>query len=46
MTRVMDQSGSMSENATGSKTISGLDLAKQAAMSGVEQLRATDEVAV
>ena len=36
----------MSENATGSKTISGLDLAKQAAMSGVEQLRATDEVAV
>lgn len=46
MTMVIDQSGSMSENATGSKTISGLDLAKQAAMSGVEQLRATDEVAV
>ena len=46
MAMVIDQSGSMSTPATDNTTVTGLDLAKQAARSGVEQLRTSDEVGV
>lgn len=46
MAMVIDQSGSMCTPADDNTSVTGLDLAKQAASSGVEQLRATDEVGI
>jgi len=46
MAMVIDQSGSMSSPADDNTTVTGLDLAKQAARSGVDQLRAVDEVGI
>ncbi|MCM1180900.1 MAG: VWA domain-containing protein [Clostridium sp.] len=46
MAMVIDQSGSMSTPADDNTTVTGLDLAKQAARSGVEQLRTTDEIGI
>lgn len=46
MAMVIDQSGSMSSPADDNTTVTGLDLAKQAARSGVDQLRAADEVGI
>lgn len=46
MTMVIDQSGSMCCAASDNSSITGLDLAKQAALSGVSEVRNTDEVGV
>lgn len=46
MAMVIDQSGSMSTPTDDNTTVTGLDLAKQAARSGVDQLRTTDEIGV
>ncbi len=46
MAFVIDQSGSMTTPSTESTSVTGLDLAKQAAVSGVSQVRSTDEVGV
>lgn len=46
MTFVMDQSGSMTSPSEENSSVTGLDLAKQAAVSGVSEVRATDEVGV
>lgn len=46
MTMVIDQSGSMCSPAEDNTSVTGLDLAKQAARSGVEQLRDTDEIGI
>lgn len=46
MVMVIDQSGSMSSPSEENASITGLDLAKQAALSGVSELRATDEIGV
>ncbi len=46
MAFVIDQSGSMSSPSEENTSITGLDLAKQAAMSGVAEVRVTDEVGV
>lgn len=46
MALVIDQSGSMSSPSEESTNITGLDLAKQAAVSGVSEVRNTDEVGV
>lgn len=46
MTMVIDQSGSMCSPAEDNTSVTGLDLAKQAARSGVEQLRETDEIGI
>ena len=43
MAMVIDQSGSMCEPSAENTSVTGLDLAKQAAMSGVAELRSTDE---
>ncbi|MBR1866553.1 MAG: VWA domain-containing protein [Lachnospiraceae bacterium] len=46
MAMVIDQSGSMVMPAVEDSTVTGLDLAKQAAISGVSELRNTDEIGV
>jgi len=46
MTFVMDQSGSMTSPSEENSSVTGLDLAKQAAVSGVSEVRSTDEVGV
>lgn len=46
MAMVIDQSGSMCSPAEDNTSVTGLDLAKQAARSGVEQLRETDEIGI
>ncbi len=46
MTMVIDQSGSMCSPSTENSSLTGLDLAKQAALSGVSELRNTDEAGV
>ncbi len=46
MAMVIDQSGSMTSPSSDNSSITGLDLAKQAAVSGVRELRETDEVGV
>ena len=46
MTMVIDQSGSMCSPAEDNTSVTGLDLAKQAARSGVEHLRDTDEIGI
>ncbi len=46
MVMVIDQSGSMTAPSEENSSITGLDLAKQAAISGVSELRSTDEVGV
>lgn len=46
MTLVIDQSSSMTSPSEESSNITGLDLAKQAAVSGVSEVRNTDEVGV
>lgn len=46
MAMAIDQSGSMLETASADSTVTGLDLAKQAAISGVSELRSTDEIGV
>ncbi|MDE5864057.1 MAG: VWA domain-containing protein, partial [Lachnospiraceae bacterium] len=46
MAMVIDQSGSMSTPSEENTSITGLDLAKQAALSGVSELRETDEIGV
>ncbi|MDO5156040.1 MAG: VWA domain-containing protein [Eubacteriales bacterium] len=46
MAMVIDQSGSMCSPAIDNSSMTGLDLAKQAALSGVDQLRETDEIGV
>lgn len=46
MAMVIDQSGSMTSPASDNSSVTGLDLAKQAAVSGVRELRETDEVGV
>lgn len=46
MAMVIDQSGSMISPSIENSQVTGLDLAKQAAISGVSQLRSTDEVGV
>ena len=46
MVMVIDQSGSMSSPSAENTSVTGLDLAKQAAMSGVSEVRETDEVGV
>lgn len=46
MTMVIDQSGSMCTASSEDSSITGLDLAKQAALSGVSEVRPTDEVGV
>ncbi|MBQ9983678.1 MAG: VWA domain-containing protein [Lachnospiraceae bacterium] len=46
MTFVIDQSGSMTTPSEESSTVTGLDLAKQAALSGVDTLRESDEAGV
>lgn len=46
MAMVIDQSGSMCSPAVDNSSITGLDLAKQAALAGVDQLRSTDEIGV
>lgn len=46
MVMVIDQSGSMTSPSADNSSITGLDLAKQAAISGVSEVRETDEVGV
>lgn len=46
MTMVIDQSGSMTSPAQDNTSMTGLDLAKQAAIAGVEEIRPTDEIGV
>ncbi len=46
MAMVIDQSGSMTCPSTENSQVTGLDLAKQAAIAGVSRLRSTDEVGV
>ena len=46
MTMVIDQSGSMTTPAEDDSSVTSLDLAKQAAISGVNELRKTDEAGV
>lgn len=46
MAFVIDQSGSMTTPSEESTSVTGLDLAKQAAVSGVSEVRSTDEVGV
>ncbi len=46
MTMVIDQSGSMTDVASDNSSVTSLDLAKQAAISGVSELRNTDEAGV
>lgn len=46
MTMVIDQSGSMTSPATDGSQVTGLTLAKQAAMAAVDELRTTDDVGV
>lgn len=46
MVMVIDHSGSMSSPSTENTSVTGLDLAKQAAIEGVSTLRATDECGV
>ena len=46
MTFVIDQSSSMSSPSEENTSVTGLDLAKQAAISGVSEVRDTDEVGV
>lgn len=46
MAMVIDQSGSMSSPSEDNTSLTGLDLAKQAALSGVSELRETDEIGV
>lgn len=46
MAMVIDQSGSMCSSASDNTSMTGLDLAKQAALEGVDQIRPTDEVGV
>ncbi len=46
MTMVIDQSGSMCSPAEDNSQVTGLTLAKQAAVSGVKELRETDDVGV
>lgn len=46
MTMVIDQSGSMCSQSEENSSLTGLDLAKQAALSGVSTLRNTDEAGV
>ncbi len=46
MVMVIDQSGSMSSPSVDDSSVTGLDLAKQAAVSGVKELRETDEAGV
>lgn len=46
MTFVMDQSGSMTSPSEENSSVTGLDLAKQAAVSGVAEVRNSDEVGV
>lgn len=46
MAMVIDQSGSMSSPSEENTSITGLDLAKQAALSGVSELRNSDEIGV
>lgn len=46
MVMVIDQSGSMTSPSAENTSVTGLDLAKQAALSGVSEVRETDEVGV
>ena len=46
MVMVIDHSGSMTTPSSDNSNVTGLDLAKEAAVSGVENLRKTDEVGV
>lgn len=46
MAFVIDQSGSMTSPSEENSSVTGLDLAKQAAVSGVSEVRNTDEVGV
>lgn len=46
MVMVIDQSGSMAFPSEDNTSVTGLDLAKQAAISGVKELRETDEAGV
>ena len=46
MTMVIDQSGSMSSPATDGSPVTGLTLAKQAAIAATDELRTTDDVGV
>ncbi|MBR1597510.1 MAG: VWA domain-containing protein [Lachnospiraceae bacterium] len=46
MVMVIDQSGSMAYPSEDNTSVTGLDLAKQAAISGVKELRETDEAGV
>lgn len=46
MIMVMDQSGSMMFPSEDNSSVTGLDLAKQAAIAGVSELRKTDDVGV
>ncbi len=46
MVMVIDQSGSMASPSVDDSSVTGLDLAKQAAISGVNELRESDEAGV
>ena len=46
MAMVIDQSGSMSDTSSESSSVTGLDLAKQAAMAAVTELRSNDDAGV
>ncbi len=46
MVMVIDHSGSMTTQAADNSTMTGLDLAKQSAIAGIENLRETDEAGV
>lgn len=46
MAMVIDQSGSMCSPSQNNTSVTGLDLAKQAAVSGVSELRNSDEVGI
>lgn len=46
MAMVIDQSGSMCEPSEDNTSVTGLDLAKQAAISGVSELRNSDEAGI
>ncbi len=46
MAMAVDQSGSMTSPSEDNTSVTGLDLAKQAALSGVSELRSSDEIGI
>lgn len=46
MAMAIDQSGSMTSPSEENSSVTGLDLAKQAALSGVSELRSSDEIGI